>query len=290
MDSLKIRSFSKVNFTLDILNKRADGYHNLDSIVQIISLADNLEIKKLNEGIIKVSADKSYIPNGIDNIAYKAAKVFFESTGIKNGVEIYIQKNVPAQAGLGGGSANAGAVLLALNDLFLTKLSKKDLVELAAKVGTDAALFIIGGMVRMRGMGEIIEPLPDIDEMHLIIIKPDFGVSTKLAYECLDRDNKFSKAKSNAFIEALAFNNINNIAEAISNDFDEVISNKHPQIKNIKWDLINSNALNAMLSGSGSAVFGIYENKSDADIAFDLLRKKYNHIYKVKTIGRKNIS
>ena len=290
MGVIKIRSYSKVNFTLDILNKRQDGYHNLDSVVQIISLADNLEIKKLDEPIIKVTTDKFYVPNGNSNIAYKAAELFFKSMGINKGVEINIQKNVPIQAGLGGGSANAAAVLLALNDIFLTKLSKSKLATLAAEVGSDAPLFIYGGMLRMSGRGEILELMPDVEKLHLIIIKPDFGVSTKLAYEAIDKNTKTSEGNTQTFINALDAGDLLNIAKNISNDFDPIISSKHTEIKQIKWDLINNNALNALLSGSGSAVFGIFESKPDADIAFDSLRRKYNHIYKVKTIGRENIN
>ena len=262
------RSFAKVNLTLEVGPRRPDGYHDIDSVVRIIDLCDNITLLPA-EGI-SVSCSDPKVPCDERNTAYKAAKIFFERSGIASGASIHIEKNIPSEAGLGGGSGNAAAVLEALNELFETGYDNKTLAEMGAEIGSDVPLFFFGPLLRMRGRGEIAEHLDYDLPVSLVIIKPDAGVSTAAAYKALDgRESVADFNKSEEMIEALKVGG--DVWQYASNDFEAVCD--LPEIAEAKAALCES-AKAVRMSGSGSAVFGVYE-PADAERVYEKLKNGY---------------
>ncbi|MBQ7524956.1 MAG: 4-(cytidine 5'-diphospho)-2-C-methyl-D-erythritol kinase [Abditibacteriota bacterium] len=252
MTEISVPSYAKINLTLEVGPKRADGYHFLDSVVRIIDLRDTRTLR-MSETLTVTCYDPE-VPCDERNTAYKAAKIFFERTGIKSGAAIHIEKRIPSQAGLGGGSGNAAAVLSALNDMYEANLTTDDLSRMGAEVGSDVPLFFKGPLLRMRGRGEITENLPYDLPMWLVIIKPKAGVSTADAYRNLDKRARVPEFNiSEKMIDALATGG--DVWKYVSNDFESVCD--LPEIGEAKNLLAGAKAV--CMSGSGSAVYGVYD-------------------------------
>lgn len=286
MNSIEMVSYAKVNLTLEVLSKRPDGYHEIDSIVQTIDITDDLILTEAKNGRISIECDTAGVPEGCGNIVYKACEEFFKKTGIHSGVKCLLRKRIPMQAGLGGGSGNAAAAIMGLNRLFETGLSQSQLADMAAAVGSDAPLFVYGGTVRMRGRGEIIDPLPDAPEMDLVVIKPNVGVSTAWAYDRIDKLQHRQHSASGKAEEAIVSGNKAGLIDCIYNDFDPVVCAEFDEIARAKSALINPGAQAAMLSGSGSAVFGIFENHDRASQAAMSVMGEFSQVFLTRTIGR----
>lgn len=275
VESISLVSRAKINLTLEVSGKRPDGYHDLDSIVQVIDISDELTISKTGAAI-EVISDNPNAPSGPDNIIYKACEAFFQATNIKSGAKCSLTKRIPVQAGLGGGSGNAAAAIIGLNELYGCGLSNDKLAELAAKVGSDAPLFIFGGTARMRGRGDQIEALPDAPEMQLVIIKPEVGVSTAWAYGELDKSNdRPCLGASNIVEKAIRAQDRDAIIQNLCNDFDPIVTAAFDEISKAKRLLLEIGAGAAMLSGSGSAVFGIFDSKQGAESAAEIIRNSF---------------
>ncbi len=252
---------AKINLTLDITGKRDDGYHNLDTVMQTISLSDTIDLTKNKEPGINLSCSKISLPVDIHNTAYKAAKLLLEYCNITDmGVNIHIIKNIPSQAGLGGGSADAAAVLNGMNKLFELNLTKKELAKIAVKVGADVAFCLESGTARCLGIGDIIKEASSLPDCYLLVCKPEIGVSTPYAYELSDRYPQEDYFLTPSMIDALETGNIENVAQCIGNRFDDILCISDVQI--IKSIMIDSGALNASMTGSGSAVFGIFKDEN----------------------------
>ena len=252
MTEISVPSYTKINLTLEVGPRRADGYHPLDSVVRVIDLRDALTLRAAER--ITVTCSDPAVPCDERNTAYKAAKIFFERAGIKSGAAIHIEKHIPSQAGLGGGSGNAAAVLSALNRLYEANLTTDDLSRMGAEVGSDVPLFFRGPLLRMRGRGEITENLPYDLSMSLVIIKPKAGVSTAEAYRALDRRVSIPEFNvSEKMIKALAAGG--DVWKYVSNDFESVCD--LPEIAEAKRLLTGAKAI--CMSGSGSAVYGVYD-------------------------------
>ena len=187
MDKVKLLSRAKVNLSLDVSRLRPDGYHDIDSVAQVIDISDEIEVSKADAGTIEVLVEGGDAPSGKENLIYRACEVFFAETGTRGGARFVLRKRIPVQAGLGGGSGNAAAAIAGLNRLYEGGLTRDEMAALASKVGSDAALFIFGGTVRMSGRGERLKLLPDAPKMHLVVVKPSVGVSTAWAYAELDK-------------------------------------------------------------------------------------------------------
>ncbi len=279
---MRIKSLSKVNYTLEVGPKREDGFHSLESIVQTLDLCDYIDIETTNKGISISCSDKS-IPTDCRNTVYKACQLFLSEFNIDKGINVFIEKNIPSQAGLGGGSGNASGILLALNEIFETNLSKEALVNMSAKIGSDCPLFIYGGTTLMTGRGEIVKPLQPFPKMYFLIIKPDWTVSTKEAYGELDKrvniiSNEFTKKlvalqKNKELTKEL-------LCSYMTNDFE--ILNKL-EIFDLKMALINVGAKGALLCGSGSCVFGVFFEENERDRAEEKLREYYK-LYKAESV------
>lgn len=278
-----IRSHAKINLTLDVLELRPDGYHAIESVMQSISLHDTLTIMVGGTQGIQVSCDMPGIPADAGNLAYKAAELFLG--GDDAGVEIRIRKRIPPEAGLGGGSSNAAAVLRGLSGL-LGK--REDLPEIAAGVGSDVPFFLTGGTALVRGRGEIVEPLSDIRPRPLLIVKPAFGVSTPWAYRRLDevRPHGERPTRSERMYTCMRKVGCRQLPSLLANDLEQPVFERHPEIAAVKEALLSTGASAALMCGSGSAVYGIFDEQRDAEAAAESLNIE-GRVFVDKMIGRR---
>lgn len=290
MDTIELDSYAKVNLTLEVLGRRPDGYHDIDSVVQVIGAADRLRISKTCAREIEVTADRADVPSGRENLVHRACEEFIRATGVRGGVSCDLSKGIPPQAGLGGGSGNAAAAIVGLNLLYDTGLSDEELVAIASKVGSDVPLFIIGGTVRMRGRGELVEPLPDAPEMHIVAAKPDVGVSTAWAYSELDKRGEREKIGASDEAErAIRDGDRERLIESMRNDFDSVVSEAVDDVRRAKEVVLAAGARRVMLCGSGSAVFGVFRSEGEASEAAEKLSRKLPWVLATRTISRETM-
>lgn len=275
---------AKLNLFLDIRGKRNDGYHIVSMVMQSVSLYDEITVSDTDDGEISIICSDDSIPIGECNIAYKAARMFFEATETHNkGIEIKIKKNIPAQAGLAGGSTDAAAVLLALNKMYETGLSKKELADIGANVGADVPFCIYGGTMTAGGIGTILSPLPDLPECYFVIVKPKIGISTKDAYDKSDSPEFEAIKGMDRITEAICESNIKSVAKNLYNKF-EVVTDL-PEIETIKSAMMKCGALGAAMTGSGSAVFGIFENSSERDDCARRLEEQYKSVFTAEPVS-----
>lgn len=273
MDSLTLSANAKINLYLDVTGRRADGYHLLETVMHTVSLCDRVTLTKTDRSGIEISCSDPLIPCNEKNIAYKCAAAFFEKTGIADGgVGIDIIKNIPSQAGMGGGSADGAAVLTGLNRLFSAGLSEGELISLGAKIGADVPFCIKGGCGYCTGIGEVIETLPKISGT-VLIGKGSTGISTPEAFRKIDSSGGGIGTKGIKDI----FGNVcslKDIAPYCRNIFDDVTC--LDEVSYIKSIMTENGAVCSLMTGSGSAVFGLYESETSAERAYELL-KKYNY-------------
>ena len=275
MDIVHAVSYAKINLTLEILSKRPDGFHEIDSVVQVVDLADELHIEEAASGtiVVEVVGDVK-VPSGADNLVYKACSAFFRLTGVDGGAKCVLRKRIPAQSGLGGGSGNAATAIAALNRLYSVSLSRERLVEIASSVGSDVALFMHGGAVRMRGRGERINELPDGPRLNLVIVKPDAGVSTAWAYGRLDaRGLGVPIGASDRAEAAIRAGDRATLLSCLMNEFDGVVAESLSCVSDAKNRLLAAGAEAVLLAGSGSAVFGVFADRRAAERARDELTR-----------------
>lgn len=276
------RSYAKINLTLDVLGKRPDGYHDVEMIMQTVSLYDMIIVDRCDEGI-EITTNLKFLPINENNIAYKAANEFFNYAKINGGCKIIIHKNIPVAAGLAGGSGNAAAVLCALDKLYNTNLSLDELKEIGVKLGADVPYCITGGTAFATGIGEIIAPLPSLPKCCILMVKPPISVSTASIYNQIDSAEIPNRPDTNAMIEAIADGNINDVAKNLSNVMGTVTENMHPIIRGIKNKMIKNGALGAVMSGSGPTVFGIFPDYETAKKSHDSFYYQFREVYLVTT-------
>ncbi|MFL0267168.1 4-(cytidine 5'-diphospho)-2-C-methyl-D-erythritol kinase [Candidatus Clostridium radicumherbarum] len=278
-----IKAYAKINLSLDVIGKREDGYHLLAMLMQTIDLYDIININKASKGI-SLSSNKSYLPNDDRNLCYKAAKLFIEKYEIKEGIDIYIKKNIPVAAGLAGGSTDAAAVLKAMNDIFEVNVSNEELMELALKIGADVPYCIIGGTALCEGIGEKVKKLNSFKDHILVVIKPPFGVSTKEVYQNLDTSKIYKHPDTKHLINAIEEDDLNYISKNMKNVLENVTLRKHNILKDIKNSMLKYGALGAMMSGSGPTIFAFFEDMLKAQYCFEKLKLKYSEVYITRTI------
>ncbi|MBO2527448.1 MAG: 4-(cytidine 5'-diphospho)-2-C-methyl-D-erythritol kinase [Clostridiales bacterium] len=284
MITLAESAFAKINLTLDVLRKRDDGYHDLKSVMQTISLCDDIEIAVDTGKPWKLSCDAEGIPCNEKNLAWKAARIYFDRIGKKpDGIEIRIRKRIPSEAGLAGGSADAAAVLRALNRWADAPLSIGELCDLGAQVGSDVPFCVLGGTALAEGRGERLTKLPDAPEMHLVVCKPPLAFSTPELYRRLDSIEIGERPDTDAMLTALQNGNREDIAAQLCNVFEQTLFD-YPEIEQIKAELSVHGALGAMMTGSGSAVFGIFHCPNCANAACEALKDRYPHSFTAKTV------
>lgn len=280
MTTLYEGALAKINLTLDVLGKREDGYHDLRSVMQTVSIRDDIEIDVGTGKPWTLTCDKEGIPQNETNLAWKAAKVFCETAKVDpEGIGIRITKRIPAQAGLGGGSADAGAVLRALNRHYEEPFSVYALCELGALVGSDVPFCTLCGTAMAEGRGERLRKLPDIPECFFVVCKPDFSVSTPELYRILDEKAIAKRPDNRAMENAILAGDLGGIAENLCNVFDPVVTAEHLELNYIKSIMNTYGAVGSQMTGSGSAVFGIFESFEFAAVACNMLKDNYPQIF-----------
>lgn len=272
-----IKAYAKINLSLDIVGKREDGYHLLEMIMQTLELHDEVILTERPSGI-SLTCDKHYVPVDERNIAFKAAKLIMERKGLKAGVHIHIQKNIPVAAGLAGGSTDAAAVLKGMNQMFSMGLSNEELMELGLMLGADVPYCINGGTALCEGVGEKITMLDSFKGQTVVLVKPPFGVSTKDAYGMFNLEKIKRHVETKKLIEALANKDLNRVHYYSRNLLENVIIQSYPVIKSIKHRLMRTGAQVTLMSGSGPTVYGIYKNRELALSALDELKKNGNEV------------
>lgn len=271
-DTAQLKSLAKINLGLDVIGRRENGYHDVRMVMQTIYLYDDVTVKKTEEPGIVVKTNLSYLPVNEDNIAYKAAKMLIDEFGIEQGVEITLNKHIPVAAGLAGGSSNAAAVLVGMNRIFDLKLSQKDMMERGVKLGADVPYCVMRGTVLAEGIGEVLTPLPPMPKCYILIAKPGINVSTKVVYEKLDSKPIENHPDIDAIIEGLEQSDVYKVAESLGNVLEAVTIEDYPIIEDIKDAMKEAGALNAMMSGSGPTVFGIFDDKKIAKEAKEKIK------------------
>lgn len=266
---MNIKAYAKVNLALDICCRRPDGYHTVRMVMQRISLCDEITLARADHGVALTCSDRA-LPCGEANLAYRAAALFLARAGVTGGVTIHLEKRIPSQAGLGGGSADAAAVLRGMDALFETRLPVDMLMAWGLELGADVPFCIIGGTALAEGIGEKLTALPAVSCTHLVILKPDGGISTPTAYGAIDALHPAPHADVDGVIAALGDPKM--LAACMENVFEPVAIAQMPEIGWCKNRLLELGADGAMMTGTGSAVFGVFPSQAVAQSAFAALQ------------------
>ena len=286
--TITLPAFAKINLTLRVLGKRADGYHEIDTLLQTISLHDTLTITATADSSIKLSCDDHSIPCDEQNLVWRAAAAVQKYDPEKRGAHIRLEKRIPAQAGLGGGSSDAAVTLFGLTHFRGLDIARDALFEIAEILGADVPFFLIGGAVRGTGTGKTVSTLPDGPEIHLLVLKPNAGVATAKAY-ALVKSPALTTSESKIILSSSRAADFSGefVPEVLHNDFEPVILQLEPEIGRAKVALLKSGARAAMLSGSGSAVFGIFDNQDAQERAIQAIELETGwRAFPCKTVGR----
>ena len=283
MNRIQMKALAKVNLGLDVIRRREDGYHEVKMIMQTVRLYDRIILEKTQKGI-SMETNLSFLPVNEQNIAYRAAKMLMDEFHIQSGLHIKIDKHIPVAAGMAGGSTDGAAVLYGVNKIFKLGLTKRQLMERGVKLGADVPYCIMRGTVLSEGIGEILTPVSSLPDCHILIAKPPVSVSTKHVYENLKLDKIEKHPDIDGMVEALRIEDLHGVTQRMENVLETVTIPEHPEIQQIKELMIKEGALNALMSGSGPTVFGIFDDREEGMRARDLLRKSslVRHTYLVR--------
>ena len=292
---MKVKAFAKINLCLDVLRRKENGYHEVEMVMTNVDIFDVLEIKELEEKKILLKSYNTDLAMDESNLIYKAIALLQKETGKTFGVEVLLEKNIPMEAGMAGGSADAAATLKAVNELFKLGVSDERLLDLGASLGADIPFCIMGGTVLASGIGEKLRRLSPLPKMKLLIVKPKAGLSTKKVYESLDIDglNKagFIHKDVGEMVSVIESDEadktkIEKIAVRLNNILEVPSIRLLPLIADIKQKMLDNNCLGALMSGSGTAIFGIYENDEDMIKTKEILEKddRINYIQITNTL------
>jgi len=270
------KSYAKINLTLDVLGRMENGYHEIETVMQTVGLFDLVIVDRIERGIY-ISTNLKYLPTNEKNIAYKAAAAFFEKTGIKGGAKILIHKNIPVAAGLAGGSSNAAAVLAALNLLYSTPLTDEELLQTGKNLGADIPFCLMCGTKLCKGIGEKITDITPFPKKHVLLVKPPVNISTAQIYEEIDSEPSYEHPTTSEFIASLGENSYS--PDKMFNVMEMVTAKKYPVIRGIREKMLLNGAQAAMMSGSGSTVFGIFDDYKLAKASQDSFSLFYKEVY-----------
>ena len=285
MTTLYEGAFAKLNLTLDVLGKRPDGYHDIKSVMQAISLRDDIEIDIGTGKPWKLLCNKEGIPTDERNLAWKAAKVYCDAMNKDpDGLEIRITKRIPSQAGLGGGSADAAAVLRALNRHYGHPFSVGALAELGAQVGSDVPFCTLCGTAMVEGRGEKLRKLPDMPDCVFVVCKPEFSISTPELYRKIDEKEVAKRPDNRAMESAILAGDLGKVAENLCNVFDPIVTEEHLELNYIKSIFNSYGAAGYQMTGSGSAVFAIVPDFEFAAVICNMLRDNYPQVFIAKPV------
>ena len=283
MEKITIKTYGKVNLYLEVIRKREDGYHELQMVMQSISLYDRVSVKEMENDQILIYTNSPYIPKDDGNIAVQAAKLIKEEFGIEKGVEITIDKKIPVAAGLAGGSANAAGVLKGLNELWNLNLREEELRNLGLRLGADVPFSVMEGAAVAEGIGEELTPIAGLKNTWLVLCKPGISVSTPEVYKELDLSFLERRPLPKEFLTAIENRDLRSISKTMYNALESVTLKKHGVIDDIKKKMMQFNAIGTMMTGSGPAVFGIFKDQDKAKKAAVNLRKYHHQTYVVNT-------
>ena len=255
---MRLRALAKINLGLDVLRKREDGYHELRMIMQTINMYDQLDIEISKTPGIKITTNLPFIPVNESNLVYKAAKLLMDEFQVEQGITVDLQKFIPVAAGMAGGSSDAAAAMIGVNRLFGLGLSVKELMERGVKIGADVPYCLLRGTALAEGIGDKLRALPPCPDCYVLIGKPAISVSTKFVYENLHANELEYHPEIDKMLEAIQWHNLNKIADCMGNVLETVTIPHYPVIQEIKDHMKEYGALNAMMSGSGPTVFGLF--------------------------------
>lgn len=274
MDRIQLKALGKINLGLDVLGRRPNGYHDVRMVMQTVYLYDQIVMEKTKEPGISLETNLFYLPVNENNLAYRAAKMLQDEFELQGGVHISLEKHIPVAAGMAGGSSNAAAVLYGMNRLYQLGLTDQELMERGVKLGADVPYCIMRGTVLAEGIGEELTPLPAMPKCHVLLAKPPISVSTQKVYEKLDAQEVTEHPDIDGILQGLERGDLKKITASMGNVLENVTVTDYPEIERIKDVMKEEGALNAMMSGSGPTVFGIYEDKSLARRAAARIREE----------------
>lgn len=278
MNKKAIRAYAKINLHLDVISRLENGYHEVRTVMQTVSLFDDVEVTLLEEKQISISCDAPWLPTDRKNLAWRAAEMFFERAGIELGAHIEIKKRIPAAAGLAGGSTDAAAVFVALNELCAAPLSEEELISLASSLGADLPFCIVGGTKYAEGFGEKLSSFPEMPPCYLTVACGREGVSTPWAYGMLDEkydgfgeSTSYTPRDISPIREAMRDGDLHSLCSNLYNVFESVVEQEREEVTLIKRTLMQNGAIACMMSGSGPSVFGIFDTEEAANAAAESL-------------------
>lgn len=275
---LSRNAYAKINLTLDITGKQPDGYHTICSVFQSITLCDRISLAPNPGGDIQVTSSRLDLPCDATNTVWRAAQAFFTSAGVKNpGIAFSMEKQIPWQAGLGGGSADAAAALLLLNQSFQTNLSRDRLFQIGLKVGADVPFCLLQGTALAEGIGEQLTPLKSMPPCFIVLCKPKVGICTKDAYSAIDSGRTPAADFTPRMLKALETGNLISVAECVGNRFEQIAL--PAEVTEIKRHMLRAGAAGACMTGSGSAVFGLFQQMEQAETCRDQLLLHYTDVF-----------
>jgi 4-diphosphocytidyl-2-C-methyl-D-erythritol kinase len=278
------QAYAKINITLDVLGRRTDGYHELASVMQTISLADTLAFGVLDDGATEFFCDVPAL-NGSENLVCRAVEVLREATGCERGVRIELQKQTPMQAGLGGGSSDAACVLLALNAWWVLGLSEERLMELAASLGSDVPFFVLGGTALVEGRGERVTPLPDLSGLWVVLLKPPIAVSTPAAFRALTPDDYTDGQATMRLVSAVRGGSVPTF-DGFVNALEARVCEEYPAVAKSHAAFIEAGAQRVQMSGSGPTLFALFHSLEEAQTIYQALLHSGEQAWLVRTVSR----
>ncbi len=288
MEAISKKAFAKLNLTLDVTGRTDDDYHTIISVMQLVDIHDIVTIKRRNGSGILLDSGAVFLPSDSRNVAWKAARAFFRSCSIApGGLSIQIEKNIPVGAGLGGGSADAAAVLAGLNELYETGLPLEKLLSIGASVGADVPFCILGGTALATGIGEILKPLPPMPDCDIVVCKPPYSCSTPAIYQRYDSQRPRERPDTQGFVNALEKGDFSQMCRRLFNVFECLIPEHSRDIFQIKDTMLEFGAQGASMTGTGSAIFGLYDSSGEAQAAKEELVKRGLQAWVSKPVNRK---
>lgn len=273
MNDISVKALAKINLGLDVVRRREDGYHEVRMVMQTIHLFDRLEISRNDSGRITMETNLSFLPTNENNLVYKAAKLLQDEFAIKDGVHVWLHKYIPVAAGMAGGSTDAAAVLYGMNRIFELGLTKEQLMERGVKIGADVPYCIMRGTALAEGIGEKLTKLPPMVKCPVLIAKPQISVSTKFVYENLKLNDNTIHPDIDRLVADISEGDLTRIAADMGNVLETVTIPEYPVIAEIKENMMQNRAVNAMMSGSGPTVFGLFADESTAVKAYEAMKE-----------------
>ncbi len=273
MDKCTLKAMAKINLGLDVIRRRADGYHEVRMIMQTIDLYDELTFERLPENELRMTANLRMLPTDRNNLIIRTAELLREEFGIREGLAVHLKKNIPVAAGMAGGSTDAAAVFVAMNRMFGLGLGMEELQKRAVRIGADVPYCIQGGTALSEGIGEILTALPPAPRCSVVVAKPGIHVSTKFVYQNLRLDRLPGHPDIDGMIESIRAGSLKGVAGRLENVLETVTAEEYPVIEQIKGFLMEQGALGALMSGSGPTVFGLYGDRREARRACEELKK-----------------